>query len=283
MRLLPALAAVTLVAALTSCASNPTPVEEGSFASQAESTFAPPGVDDAEPVTYTVPDADCPPWWTGLEVTTDSAAKVADLDDIVACTDAEGRQTYLENRSRAVWLLSAATVTPSVALRVRAGPGETSFLGIVRGSRGQEAMAPGSAMTVNVAPHEVAWSPDLPLTVGWEGHTLMVRKLQELGDAVATAALTRQSPAGATLVACTLGITAEAASAGDVAGSDAAKPVLAGLRSSKCRAAATSAGVADDLDELRSEAKLLEAAAANVRTGWASSLALPDGADLLVP
>jgi hypothetical protein len=283
MQLVRALAAVILVAGLTSCAANPGPAEEGSFASQTDSTFAPTGTTDeaATQVTHIVPDASCPSGWTGLEVTTDSDAGVGDLDDIVACTEASGDRTYLENRSRVVWLLSAATVTPSVAVRVRPGLGETSFLRIVRESRGQEAMAPGSALTVNVGPEEVAWTPDLPLTLGWEGHTLMVRKLQDLGQVIASAALARQSLAGDALVACTLVIDERASSVGDLAGSDATKVVLAGLASSKCRAAAASAGVSDGLDRLRSDTGLLKAAAANIRSASASSLALPEGAQLL--
>ena len=190
-------------------------------------------------------------------------------------------RTYLENRSRVVWLLSAATVTPSVAARPGAGPGETSFLQIVRQKRGQEAMAPGASLTVNVAPHEVDWVPDLPLTYGWEGHVVVVARLLGISQTYATEALNRKNLAGVALAECTKAVDDHAASVRDLARADAAKVLLDGLAAGRCRTAAAGVALTDELNNLRSHTRLIRPGTTNIRSGAASALALPDGARLL--
>ena len=281
MQLMRPMVAVALAATLTSCALDPAPAEEGSFASGSSSSFPTPSTsEDLDPVTYDVPDAKCPKGWTGLQVSTDGGGDVKDLDDVVACTDGGEQRTYLENKSKAVWLLSAATVTPSIVTRGNAGPGEISFVRIVRETRGQEAMAPGAAMTANVPPNEVSWAPDVPLTFGWEAHVLAVGKLRSINTSFASDALTRQNLAGNTLVACTLAVHGSASSATDLAQQDAVEIVRTGLGSDRCRAAAARAGVTEVLTQLRSETQRLKAVAADLTAASASSLGLPDGAQL---
>ncbi|MET0997988.1 MAG: hypothetical protein ABWX73_04655 [Marmoricola sp.] len=266
---------------MTSCALDQGPPEEGSFAS-GSSTGTISATDDAlDQVTYTVPDSSCPRGWTGLVVTTDGDGGVGDLDDVVACTDARGQRTYLENNSRAVWLLSAATVTRSITVRERPGLGEQSFVRIVRATRGQEAMAPGSAITAKVPPDEMRWTPDLPLTFGWEGHALTVARLQAIDGLFAIDALERQNEAGNALVACTLAVHRAASEVGDLADADAAKVVLAGLGSETCRKAASAALVSKELARVRSETQRLKVLTANLSAAAASSQALPKGAQLL--
>ncbi len=281
MQLTRPLVATVLAATLTSCALDQGPAEEGSFASGSGTGFpASSDTDALDEVTYAVPDSSCPPGWTGVEVTTGGDGGVGDLDDVVACTDALEQRTYLENNSRIVWLLSATNVTPSTAVRMRPGLGETSFVRIVRETRGQEAMAPGSAMTVRVPPQEMSWTPDLPLTFGWEGHALTSAGLQSIDKSLATGALRRSNDAGDVLVACTLAVHGAASAVSDLAGADAAQVVLAGLRSAPCRTAGVTARVAKQLGQVRSEAQRLKVLTANLSAAAASSQALPNGAQL---
>ncbi len=280
MKLRGALVAVAWVVCLTSCATDSGDASEGSLVSQPDSGATPAETDDAQ-TTYIVPTAECPTGWTGLQVKADRVAKVTDLDDIVACTNEDEDRTYLENRSRVVWLLSAATVTPSVAVRMGAGPGETSFLRIVRQNRGQEAMAPGSALTVNVVPREVAWVPDLALTFGWEGHVLIVARLLGISESYATDALSRQNLAGVALAECTKAVDDHASSVRNLPRANARKVLLDGLAAGRCRTAAAGVALTDELSDLRSDAKLIRPATSNIRSAAASTLALPDGARLL--
>ena len=279
MKLRGALAALASVVCLTSCATELGDASEGSLVSQPDSEATAAEADDAQ-TTYLVPTASCPTGWTGLQVTADHNAKVTDLDDLVACTDKDENRTYLENRSRVVWLLSAATVTPSVSVRKHAGPGETSFLRIVRRTRGQEAMAPGSALTVLIAPNEVTWAPDLPLTYGWEGHALIVARLLRIGQAYATDALNRQNWAGVALAECTKAVDGHATSVRALPRAEPAKVLLDGLATRRCRTAAAGVALTDELNELRSNAKLIRAATTSITSASASALALPVGARL---
>ncbi len=283
MQLMRPMVATVLAATLTSCALERGAPDEGSFASGSSTGFPTPSATDdgLDQVTHVVPDSSCPRGWRGLEVTTDGDGAVGDLDDVVACTDSDEQRTYLENNSRSVWLLSAATVTRSITVRVAPGLGESSFVRIVRETRGQEAMAPGSAITARVPPNEMSWTPDLPLTFGWEGHALTVARLQSIGAALATDALARENKAGDALVACTLAVHREAVSRGDLAGVKATDVVLAGLGSGTCRDAATAAGVADELAQARAQTQRLKVLSANLSAAAASQQALPKGAQLL--
>ena len=83
------LTALLLSAALVGCGSSG---EEGGDDDDGTVTESPP------PVTYPVPDSDCPDGWTGLEVTTDTEAELEYLDDMPACTNAEADTTYLEKQ-----------------------------------------------------------------------------------------------------------------------------------------------------------------------------------------
>ena len=225
---------------------------------------------------------ECPRGWTGLQVTADRSAKVADLDDVVACTDKDENRTYLENGSRVVWLLSAATVTPSVAVRMHAGPGETSFpphraTEPRAGSDGSRCIAhrqrrpPGRGL----GPRPAA---DLRLGGARGGR----------GPAAGDQPVVRNRGAqpaepepGSRSRECTKAVDDHASSVRDLARADAAKVLLDGLAAGRCRTAAAGVALTDELNALRSHTRLIRPGTTNITSGAASALALPDGARLL--
>jgi hypothetical protein len=198
---------------------------------------------------YRVPDTECPSnYGTGLLITTDSAAEVEYLDDIVACTTLTGTATYLKNDSDAVWTFHNRGSTPG---RVQPWNEElvaSSFRSIVGPQRAL--MVPRAVVTVNLPPEEFSWDIDLPLSVSWEGHELVAEKIKSAGQEAFVAALRRKSPAGAALVACTLGVDGVARGVPELEDADFSGVVLTGLgvatTTNKCRQAAVRAPVVDE-------------------------------------
>jgi hypothetical protein len=219
-----------------------------------------------------VPNSACPLGWSGVAVTTDTAAEITYLDDIPACRDASGSATYLKNNSDAVWTLrsttTSGTVTPSGQNLV-----EWSFVQAVSDARpGLAIFVPGAEVTVDLPPESIVWAIDLPLSIGFQGHEVVLGKLRQGGEAAAVAALRRQSPAGGALAACTFSVVQAAESVSDLEDADAVDVVLAGLgvgtASSACRTAAVAVGtldgasqpiaLADEIDRLTAQTDVLE-------------------------
>lgn len=234
------------------------------------------------PAAYQVLDEDCPAGWTGLTVTTDSDAEVGYLDDMPACTNASGDTTYLENRSDAVWLLRSASTNSGSTAPIDLTLGEQSFVDAVAGTYPGEAIfVPGAKLTVDLAPEEVEWVIDLPLSFGWQAHDAVLEKIEGAGEAAAIAALKRQSPAGGALAVCTLAATNYAKTVAGLDEADTSEVLLDGLgvgvAGSKCRSDAAAVGavdeagqsltLADDLERLHGQSEILERI--HVRLGYA--------------
>jgi hypothetical protein len=223
--------------------------------------------------SYTVPNASCPgDYGTGLTITTDVPAEVQYLDEIVACTNNAGA-TYLYNDSDAVWNLhrtgaNSPTVTywDSATLGWKAW----SFEQIV--SPEQALLVPGGSVTVNLPPESLEWDLDLVKSVAWQGHDLVVEKLQSAGKAAVIAALKRETQAGAALVACTFAVHELAKTKTDLENADLTEVVLDGLgvtvSGSNCTIQAAevvrvepqtgqSVALADDIAELKQQTALL--------------------------
>lgn len=225
------------------------------------------------PPSYQVLDSACPDGWTGLRVTTDDEAEVEYLDDIPACTNDLGDTTYLENDSDAVWILRSTSYRGGSTKSWNLTLEEQSFLQAVQGQRaGRAIFVPGADLTVDLPPEEVEWVIDLPLSVGWEAHDLVLDKIEGAGQEAAVAALRRQSRAGAALATCALAATTYAETVEDLEDADAVEVVLGGLgvgaASSACHTASASVSrvddagrnvaLADDLEHLRRQTAVLQ-------------------------
>lgn len=223
--------------------------------------------------TYQVPDSDCPSGWTGLVVTTDSDAEVEYLDDIPACTNASSDTTYLENRTDAVWTLRSTSSNRGTATPITPTLGEVSFAGAVMyPGDGEAILVPDAEVTVDLSPDEVEWVIDLPLSVAWQGHDVVLEEIEAAGETAALAALRRQSQAGAALAACTFALKDYAETVPDLENANAAEVVLDGLgitaASSACRTEAAAVStvdetgrpvfLTDELERLRSQTAVLE-------------------------
>lgn len=191
---------------------------------------------------FEVPSWQCPAnYGVGLTITTDSEAEVEYLDDIVACTNEVGSATYLKNNSDAVWSLRNLGSVPATAFSW----GETLTASSFRSVFGPEQvlMVPQAVLTANVPPQALRWDIDLPLSVSWEGHGVVVEQIASAGEAAVLDALRRRSPAGAAIVTCTLAVKEYASSVGGLEDADLSEVVLAGLGSgiatNRCRQAAS--------------------------------------------
>lgn len=224
-------AAVIVVAAvcwLSACSNRTSAVESDSTGTLADAdAAAAPETGDSATATpraglgvarHQVPDTSCPDGWSGLVVTADTRVRSDHLDDVVACTDAARATTYVENAGHAVWVLDADAAAGEHVWRFRSGLAETSFLQVARDLRHREAMVPGSVLTVDLPPEEVAWDLDLPLTFGLEAHGLLVAALRSTGPDGADEAMMRRGPEAKSLATCT-GSMVDRATAGSLSSS----------------------------------------------------------------
>ncbi len=193
------------------------------------------------PPDYQVPDSACPPaFGFGLTISTDVEAEIEYLDDIVACSNATGTATYLRNGSDAVWTLHNLGRVDGTVQPLNRGAIAQSFHDAVQSP--QPLMSPQDVLTIDLPPESIRWDIDLPLSIGWEGHQLVVEKIRLAGEAAVIAALRRTSRAGAALVACTVGLAEYAKNVEDLPDADFGEVVLTGLgtatAASRCREAA---------------------------------------------
>jgi hypothetical protein len=235
----------------------------------------------------------CPSGWTALRVTSLGATEVTGLGAVIACTDASRTTTYLENRSSAAWLLGP-TVPAASVFRYHAPLGLPLFLQTVRSSRNREAVTPGSQLSIALPPTAVSWEVDLPLTYAWEGHSLIVGKLEAFGEGYTTTSLTPGSQAGRALAACTVGIEIRAAASGDLEDADPVETTLAGLGAraagGACRTATDSVvlgdpaytSLSDELDQVAVDPQLTTALTIRLEAASAVTRALSDDVRLLV-
>jgi hypothetical protein len=248
------------------CETGPTPETTLRESSVTPSLPLPP---PAQQTTYQVPDEDCPvDYGTGLLVATDTAAEVDYINKITACTTTDGANLYLKNNSNAVWVLRT---TDKIAGKVRLlqdNRTRTSFRNVF--ANGRQLLVPGGVVTVDLPPSSVAWVLDLPLTIGWVGHSVVVGKIGALGQTALLAALERRSPAGTALATCTLTAVQYAQSVDRLADKDLSDVVLAGLgagtATNKCHQAtikvqldqSATRALADDIDQLSRQTQVLE-------------------------
>ncbi|QNE18927.1 hypothetical protein F1D05_14670 [Kribbella qitaiheensis] len=201
--------------------------------------FSPPPSDPPPAkATYQVPRTDCPGnYGVPLVVTTDTEAEVEYIDKITACTTVSGATTYLENNSDAVWVLRN---TGSVDGDVTPW-GDTLTMTSYRGifAAGRNFLVPGGVVTVDLPPASLAWDLELPLTVGWVGHSVVAGKIASLGQQALADALKRTGRLSPALVQCTLAVTKYAGTVDGLADKQLSTIVMEGLgvgiATSKCR------------------------------------------------
>ena len=151
--------------------------------------------------------------------------------------------------------------------------GEQSFVVSVSDSfPGQVIVVPGASSIVDLAPENVEWTLNLPLSFGWETHGILLEKIKSAGEEAGVAALKRRSTAGGALAVCTLAVTVYAESVASLGEADTSQILLEGLNvsatGSRCRAEAASVEVfdeagrpltlVDDLQRLQRQAEVLE-------------------------
>lgn len=236
-----ALGLVLLSVALTACTDPDTTTTSQSGGGVTTTTAPPPPPPPPPPSltpaypTYRVPDTSCPDnYGIGLSITTDVAAEVQYLDDVVACTNATGTATYLENKSDAVWRLTSLGARPG---RITRWNGQIatlidgsfrSILSEVRTDSGS-LMTPGGLLTVDLPPGELRWDLDLVLSTAWQGHDVGVEKIKSVSQDALIAALARKSPARRALATCTIGLYKTARDVTDLPDADFAQVMLTGL------------------------------------------------------
>lgn len=251
------LAVLAVVTALPACTGTTTGSTSSSTTSTVPRTPYPPPssivVPRASYPSHQVPSTSCPAAHPiGLAITTDSAAEVDRLADVIACTDAAGATTYLKNTGDAVWTLRSRATRAGLVNAVDDTLQATSFRAIVRAVRpdGPAMMTPGSAVTVDLPPALVQWDLDLLLSVDWMGHEVMAGKIKTIGMNWYLGALSRRSPARAALVRCTLGVDEAARSVPGLADADFTQVLLVGLGTAstvnQCRQAAVRIQTVDD-------------------------------------
>ena len=238
----------------------------------------------ATPLSYRVPDGDCPPDHPyGLTVTTDVPEEEQYLDDIPACTDPAGTATWLHNGTEAVWTITSTTTESGQVVPVEEGLEQTSFVEAVHPS--DPVLLPGEDVVVGLTPTSVKWSIDLPLSFAWSAHDVVLEKLRSLGETAVETALRRQSPAGEALATCTFAVLDYGEAVSDLEDADAGDLVTKGLESgaagAKCHEQASRVGVvdaaggevvlADDLAHLREQTEVLDRL--STRAGYAQRLA----------
>lgn len=201
-------------------------------ADQAEApTLAPAPLVTTVRSNYQVPDWQCPPGWTGLRLETDNPAEVKYLDAMPACTDSSRTRSYLENKTDAVWVLSSTSVAGTWRSD-RPSLERASFSGLAQARRpGTVVLAPGEAGTVDLPADGIRWDLDLPLSFGWEAHSIVAEKIASKGEAAVIAAFERRSPAGAAIASCTLAATEMASTYEELDEADATEVLVTSLGS----------------------------------------------------
>jgi hypothetical protein len=238
-----------------------------------------PSASDSVPqrATYQVPDEACPSnYGTGLSVTTDTPAELQYVDDIVACTTVDGGATYLKNDSDAVWVLSNTGTIDGTAFRWDESLRMASFRSVFGSS--QVLLVPAGVVTSTLPPSSLEWTIDLPLSLSWEAHEVVVDKIASLGETALIDALKRKSTAGAAIAQCAFTVHEYADGLSGLAEKDMSEVLLnglgAGIATNKCRERAAEVGVLDsaeqrvalstELDQLGSQTKLMETVEASL-------------------
>ena len=215
-----------MAASLSACGDDPKPV---------------PRTTSSPPVFYTVPDTSCPDGWQGLTVVPQTAAEIEYLDDFPACATPSLDHTYLENGSKAVWVVKSSVIGWT-ARPINETWQQVLFDEAIDPLResGTLALAPGAQIDIALPPTQVQWNLASPLTLAWHGQDLGIDKLQSLGGAAAVERARRQSQERAAVAACTLAVAETAKSAVETSKEpESSELLLAGLgitvAGGKCR------------------------------------------------
>ena len=194
--------------------------------------------------TYDVDPASCPGNYPqALTVQTDVPAELDDFSKIVACTPPGAAATFLKNNSDAVWTLSGTGQTPGSVTHYDPTPESISFRSLMNND---SLLVPGDEVVVDLPPDQLEWDIDLPLSITWQGHAVIVESLTSLGQDAVLTALKRESPARAALVKCTLAVNNYANELGDLQDKDdveltdvVSAGFSAGVTGTSCEEAAT--------------------------------------------
>lgn len=287
MRCLPSLLAAVMVVGLAACtggnddsstttsstSSSSSSSSSTSESSSSSSTSEESSGGGSSPLSYQVPNTDCPSDYPyGLLVTTDVPSEVQYLDKVPACTNADSTYTWVRNKSDAVWLIN--TTTPGSAQRlqddVTTDLAEAAFMDAVRPPTA--ILVPGTSRLVNLPPEQVQWEVSLEYSFGWEAQDFTLSRIESAASGGAVAALRRRgSPAGAAVAACALAGYEGVRGAKGLADADAQQVIIDVLGTSaaglKCRTEAQdvstvhagSPGVlSEELTHLGSQTELLE-------------------------
>jgi hypothetical protein len=199
------LATLCLLASAAGCTgagSHPPPGSSPPSVSQPSPSFSSPDVADVATLWQTPAQA-CPGNYpVPLVIETEVQIEIEYLRDVVACADADGALTYLQDDGDAVWK-PRATRQSNVTyfnenLRAR------SYRAAVTDRYAYALLTPGQKLVVSAPPGDVAWDLDLPLSVSYHLHDALANEIQSYGQDVLTKALQRKSAKGAALATCTI-------------------------------------------------------------------------------
>ncbi|TDU91017.1 hypothetical protein EV138_4618 [Kribbella voronezhensis] len=248
-------------------------------------TWTPPSPPSSEPsserperATYQVPDEDCPGnYGHGLDIMTETPAELEYVDKIVACVNDAGTATYLRNESDAVWVLHNNGRTTAGVTHWSPTLDITSFRNVFTT---RALLPPKDVITTSIPTADLEWTIDLPLSLSWEAHALVVAKIASLGKTALIDALKGRTRAGAAIAQCAFTMNELAEKTSDLADKDMSDLLLdglgAGVAVNKCRERAAEVRVHDssnrpialseDLAELKGQTKVLEAAESHLST-----------------
>jgi hypothetical protein len=218
-----------VVTTIVGCGSG-TPQTDSSPSTETEPTSLPTTSSDPEPMDYQVPDELCPSNFTsGLTLSTANATpdEVQLLDEVVACTNATGTQTYLKNTGDAVWNLVFPSGTTTDSFRwFEAAPAQR-----FREIFGSDwiLLSPDSEITSNVPPASVAWEINVEFSVAWEGYGLLLEEVRSIGEAAFVRALSRGTREGSAVGWCTIALLNHTQGVGDLTNADLSEVLLDGL------------------------------------------------------
>jgi hypothetical protein len=181
---------------------------------------------DSKPRIYQVMASKCPPVYPyGLQIEATTPEEIPYLAEIAACQTVDGRNTYLHNGSDAVWVLrNRGTVTGQISHEK-----DTLSRQSFRNIYGSTLLTPGDTVVINLPPSVLEWDLNLPASAAWQGHNVVVKDLQSLGQAALVDGLAGKGTARAAVVTCTLSVKSTVDDLSDPDGDDLTSAVITGL------------------------------------------------------
>lgn len=176
---------------------------------------------------------------SALDMSTTNEDEAAYLKQWDACAsyDSTGKaQTWLRNRSKAVWVLPGITWNQALHHTPSSDPDLELQVDTFHAVVSQKTklgntiyLSPGTAVRIASPPENVEWKLNLPLTITWEGQGAILGKFKELGREAAIASTSPKHSAHRAVMECTASILDFAEESSSLNTEDGAEVVLAGI------------------------------------------------------